>query len=121
MSTLPEIPNFFAVTADFDAPAMLRAQAAALANMESVALGWVQRRQEALADLRGFMERVAETKDPAEVMRAQQELMAHAFARLSTDVQSFQQSVFKLMGEGVTPPASPAPGGKPTEVARKAA
>jgi hypothetical protein len=95
----------------------LQTQANVLAQLETLGTAWMQRRQEALHDLRCYAERVAATKDPADFMRAQQDLITGAVTRLSGDIAAFQQAAASLLES----PAAMAAAAPPVGVTKQAA
>jgi len=97
MTNLLETPVFTGV-------GLMKAQANMLAEIESMSAAWMARRQEALHDLRHLADALAESTEPGDVLRAQQDYLTAAMTRLTRDVAGLQKAAVGFMGAGVFSP-----------------
>jgi Phasin protein len=76
--------------------ALLRAEAALLAGMETLTVDWPRRRRESLEDVQRLVTRTRERNGPAELFAAQQEWMTAELRRVSADMQGFTSLVHEF-------------------------
>ena len=81
---------------------LLKAQAGLLAGMEATMTDWLRRRHEAVAETQRLVTSLNASGDPADVLKAQQEWMAGALRRLTTDAAAYQSATLQWMSRTLT-------------------
>src|SRR5579862_5975075 len=69
--------------------AFLEAQSDILKGVETAMAEWLQRRQEAIADVHRLVERVRDSRDVSEIWKAQQDFAAGALQRFAADIATY--------------------------------
>lgn len=75
---------------------MLKAHADVLESVGTAMTGWLQRRQEAVADAQRLIAQLQAVSGPGEMLKAQQEWMGGAFQRMNADAIAYQASAMQL-------------------------
>jgi Phasin protein len=80
----------------------LRFQSSLLAGLQSTMLEWVERQQRAAATVQGTLAKLQDCRDPAELVRIQQEFMAACADHASAEAGAFGETLRRLTSETAT-------------------
>ena len=89
------------------AEALLNAQSDMLRNLQSPLTDWMHRRREAIDDAYRLMERMRDSRELNEIVKAQQDWAAGAMQRFAADMAAYP-SLFANSGQRVTQEAAEA-------------
>jgi hypothetical protein len=94
-----------ATAASMSAPLMegtthlLDLQANYFRQMEDTAVELLEHRREACAAARQLVERISTSRDPAEILRAQQEWFSGVLSRAAADAATMQSAASRMFGD----------------------